>query len=108
MNRAFRWPMAILFMTGTAAAFAQAPAAAPPSPGLEAPREIPLYSGMAPGSEKWDWSERSGATPAGRPIPAGSRMAMDVVRPVLLHYPAEKSKAVGVAMIVAPGGGFRV
>jgi acetyl esterase/lipase len=31
----------------------------------------------------------------------------DVVRPVLLHYPAEKGKAVGTAMIVAPGGGFR-
>ena len=31
----------------------------------------------------------------------------DVVRPVLLHYPAEKAKAVGTAMIVAPGGGFR-
>ena len=31
----------------------------------------------------------------------------DVVRPVLLHYPAEKGKAVGAAMIVAPGGGFR-
>ncbi len=27
--------------------------------------------------------------------------------PVLLYYPAEKSKAVGTAMIVAPGGGFR-
>ena len=31
----------------------------------------------------------------------------DVVKPVLLHYPAEKAKAVGSAMIVAPGGGFR-
>jgi acetyl esterase/lipase len=35
-------------------------------------------------------------------------MVMDVVRPVLLHYPAETGKAVGAAMIVAPGGGFRV
>jgi dienelactone hydrolase len=34
-------------------------------------------------------------------------MAQDVVRPVLLHYPAERSKAAGVAMVVAPGGGFR-
>ena len=34
-------------------------------------------------------------------------MVQDVVRPVLLHYPAEKGKAVGAAMIVAPGGGFR-
>jgi dienelactone hydrolase len=31
----------------------------------------------------------------------------DVVRPVLLHCPAEKGKSVGTAMVVAPGGGFR-
>jgi hypothetical protein len=35
-------------------------------------------------------------------------MVSDVVRPVLLHYPAEPGKAMGTAMIVAPGGGFRV
>jgi acetyl esterase/lipase len=34
-------------------------------------------------------------------------MVQDVVRPVLLHYPADRGKAVGTAMIVAPGGGFR-
>ena len=54
-----------------------------------------------PGSEKWDWNERAVTTASGMP------MAQDVVRPVLLHYPAEKSKAVGTAMIVVPGGGFR-
>ncbi len=64
-------------------------------------KEIPLYPGAAPGSEKWDWTERAVTTASGMP------MAQDVVRPVLLHYPAEKSKAVGTAMIVAPGGGFR-
>jgi acetyl esterase/lipase len=31
----------------------------------------------------------------------------DVVKPVLIHYPAEKGKAVGSAMVVAHGGGFR-
>jgi acetyl esterase/lipase len=35
-------------------------------------------------------------------------MVTDVVRPVLLHYPADPKKAVGTAMIVAPGGAFRV
>jgi acetyl esterase/lipase len=34
-------------------------------------------------------------------------MAQDVVRPVLLYYPADRAKAVATAMIVAPGGGFR-
>jgi acetyl esterase/lipase len=64
-------------------------------------RELPLYPGAAPGSEKWDWAEKSTTDKAGRPV------VSDVVRPVLLHFPAEKSKAVGTAMIVAPGGGFR-
>jgi len=63
--------------------------------------EIPLYPGAAPGSEKWDWQERNVVTATGMPI------THDVVRPVLLHYPADASKPVGTAMIVAPGGGFR-
>jgi acetyl esterase/lipase len=64
-------------------------------------REIPLYKGVAPGSEKWDWSERTITSSSGRPV------TQNVVRPVLLYYPAPKDKAVGTAMIVAPGGGFR-
>src|SRR3954451_22914755 len=67
----------------------------------QTPSEIPLYSGTAPGSEKWDWEEKSVTRPNGMPI------VTDVVRPVLLHYPAPKGKAVGSAMVVAPGGGFR-
>jgi acetyl esterase/lipase len=67
----------------------------------EPPREIPLYSGAAPGSEKWDWSERAVTNQTGMP------MIQDVVCPVLLHYSADRIKAVGTAMIIAPGGGFR-
>jgi acetyl esterase/lipase len=101
MNRVIRWPLAIFFMTASGAAFAQGPGAASPPPAQKAAKEIPLYPGAAPGSEKWDWQERSVTTPTGQPI------VTDVVRPVLLHYPADKGKAVGAAMIVAPGGGFR-
>jgi dienelactone hydrolase len=61
-------------------------------------REIPLYSGVAPGSEKWNWTE----TTSGNGL-----IANNVVKPVLQYYPADKSKAVGTAMVVAPGGGFR-
>ena len=69
---------------------------------LHAPaKEIPVWPGVAPGSEKWDWSERAVKTANGMP------MAQDVVKPVLLHYPADRDKAIGTAMIVAPGGGFR-
>src|SRR5260370_22126306 len=63
-------------------------------------REIPLYPGVAPGSEKWNYPERAAGT-SDRP------QAQNIVRPVLLYYPAEKANAVGTAMIVAPGGGFR-
>ena len=63
-------------------------------------REIPLYSGVAPGSENWKYPERAAGTPE---LP----QAQNVVRPVLLYYPADKFNAVGTAMIVAPGGGFR-
>ena len=63
-------------------------------------REIPLYAGVAPGSENWHYEERAAGTP-------GNPQAQNIVRPVLLYYPADKSKAVGTAMIVAPGGGFR-
>ena len=62
---------------------------------------IPLYEGIAPGSESWDWSENLLVTESGMPI------VRNVVNPVLLYYPADPDKAVGTAMIVAPGGGFR-
>jgi len=63
-------------------------------------REIPLYPGVAPGSENWHYAEKSAGTP-------DKPQAQNIVRPVLLYYPAEKANAVGTAMIVAPGGGFR-
>ena len=61
---------------------------------LAAPeKEIPLYPGVAPGSEKWDWSERIVTSGSGMPV------AQNVVRPVLQYYPAAKDKKVGTAMI---------
>jgi dienelactone hydrolase len=64
-------------------------------------REIPLYEGVAPGSESWNWSERTIVSASGNPV------VQNVVRPVLQWYPAPKDKALGTVMIVAPGGGFR-
>ncbi len=61
---------------------------------------IPLYPGAAPGSENWTWTERPAGSPSNPTI-------QDVVHPELLYYPADKAKAVGTAMIVAPGGGFQ-
>ncbi len=61
---------------------------------------IPLYAGVAPGSENWHYDERAAGT-------ASNPQAQNIVRPVLMYYPAEKAITVGTAMIVAPGGGFR-
>jgi acetyl esterase/lipase len=63
-------------------------------------RELPLYPGVAPGSENWTYSEKTVGAPE-RPE------AQNIVRPVLLYYPAERANAVGTAVIIAPGGGFR-
>src|SRR5207253_598300 len=82
----------ICLLVGLAAAGWAQPA--PPA------REIPLYSGVAPGSENWSYAERAAGTP-------DKPQAQNIVRPVLLYYPAEKATAVETAMIVAPGGGFR-
>jgi acetyl esterase/lipase len=71
-------------------------------PASLAPRELALYEGVAPGSEKWNWEETLASPPPAQPI------VRNVVRPVLQYYPADKARAVGTAMIVAPGGGFRM
>jgi acetyl esterase/lipase len=81
----------LALLAGLQVAWAQV---APPA------REIPLYPGVAPGSENWKYPERAAGT-ADRP------QAQNIVRPVLLYYPAERSSAAGTAIIVAPGGGFR-
>ncbi|MSU49495.1 MAG: alpha/beta hydrolase [Opitutus sp.] len=60
--------------------------------------EIPLYAGVAPGSEKWDYSEIELQGKSGPQV-------KNVVRPTLLYFPA--AHPVGTAMIVAPGGGTR-
>lgn len=93
-NRTIRRSLGVLALAWASAASGQEPAQITPS-------GIPLYPGAAPGSEKWDWEEKTITTPNGMPI------VTDVVRPVLLHFPADKAQAVGAAMIVAPGGGFR-
>ena len=59
-----------------------------------------MWPGAAPGTENWDWKERLEVAPNGMPI------GRDVVKPTLQYYPADRRKAVGTAMVVAPGGGF--
>ncbi len=62
-------------------------------------REIPLHTGVAPGSETWNYPQRAAGTPERPP-------AQNIVRPVLLYYPAEKASASGTASSSPPSGGF--
>ena len=64
-------------------------------------RVIPLYKGVAPGSENWDWEENTAESRKGLP------MVQNVVKPELLYYPPDPGTDVGTAMVVCPGGGYR-
>ncbi len=84
-----------LLLCGTLCLPAQTPAELPPPAKI-----IELYEGLAPGSEAWDWEEYTYVTHFGNTV------TRNVVRPTLQYYPADPTKACGVTVIVAPGGGF--
>jgi dienelactone hydrolase len=73
--------------------------AAEPSTTFGAKRVFPLYDGVAPGSEGWNYEETFFEGRSGPQV-------RNVVRPSLLYFPA--ANPVGTAMIVAPGGGNRM
>ena len=68
-----------------------------------APVEIPVWSGVAPGSEgmtapeKWEERGKNGVV---------NRAVRQVHQPTLTVYLPEKSAATGVAVLIAPGGGY--
>jgi acetyl esterase/lipase len=64
--------------------------------------EIPLYPGVAPGSEDWTQKEVDYANAWDQ-----KKMVRNVVRPTLTAYFPGPTKANGTAVIVAPGGAFR-
>jgi len=66
------------------------------------PNAIPLYAGLAPGSEDAKQVEIWGTFgPSGR-------IVRNVTRPTLTPYLPPAGKATGAAVIVAPGGAFRM
>ena len=76
----------------------------PPLAQIEAPAEpnaIPLYPGVAPGSEKADQVERWETFPG-----PNARVVRNVTRPTLTPFLPPAGKGTGAAMIVAPGGAF--
>ncbi|HZJ59628.1 MAG TPA: hypothetical protein VFD24_05105, partial [Chitinophagaceae bacterium] len=60
-------------------------------------KPISLYSGAAPGSEKWTWDEKT--------IDVNDmKITLDVSKPTLVPYLPVKPN--GTAVIIAPGGAF--
>jgi acetyl esterase/lipase len=68
-----------------------------------AQKVIRLYEGKAPGSEKWTWSEKESAQNA-----FNTRVVYNVSEPTLTAYLPDPAKATGTAVVIAPGGGFRI
>src|SRR3954470_18509351 len=64
---------------------------------------VPLYDGVAPGSEKWQQRERELKDPK-----TGQRMVANVVKPTLTVVRSADGKADGSAVVICPGGGFAV
>ncbi|HET6250170.1 MAG TPA: alpha/beta hydrolase [Tepidisphaeraceae bacterium] len=63
---------------------------------------IPLWPGVAPGSEKWTQTEVEYSNGWDH-----KKMIRNVTRPTLTAYFPDPAKANGTAIIIAPGGGFR-
>ncbi len=83
-SRFMRWAMVCAMLLPSFASAQTAPA--------------PIWSGVAPGSERWTQHERTiENTPIGTVV-------MNVVTPTLTPYLPEKAKANGTGIIIAPGG----
>jgi len=70
-----------------------------PIPAFAQEMVIPVWPGAAPGSENWTQKEVEYLN--GR-----QKMVRNVVQPTLTAYLPERSKAVGTAVVICPGGGF--
>ena len=68
---------------------------------LAQPTIIPLYKGAAPGSEGWNWKEGETSN-----TPMKMKVAYNVTQPTLTVFIPDSAN--GTAVILFPGGGFRV
>jgi acetyl esterase/lipase len=63
---------------------------------------IPLWEGKALGSENWEYQEKTSS------FPDGGSIVQNVVNPTITTYLSDPSMANGAAIIVCPGGAFRM
>ena len=67
----------------------------------QAPQEIRLWPGKAPGSEAWTIEETATTSPS------GGRTIANVSDPTVTVFLPPASRATGAAVVVAPGGALR-
>jgi acetyl esterase/lipase len=69
---------------------------------VSAQETIRLWEGKAPGSENWDYQEKTSS------FPGGGTVVQNVVDPTMTVYLPDPSAANGAAVIICPAGAFRM
>ncbi len=64
---------------------------------------IRLYTGKAPGSETWTWTETESMNNA-----FNTPLVYNVTDPTITVFPADPQTANGTAVVICPGGGFQI
>ncbi len=70
---------------------------------MQAQEIVKLYPNKAPGSENWNWTEKSIKAPDSQ-----NTITYNVVEPTLSVYLPLKYKSTGTAVLIAPGGAFHI
>jgi len=74
------------------------------SPSMAQQRVVSLWTGVAPGSEKWTQKEETVTLPQ---IAGGSPLIRNVTQPTLTAFLPDAATATGTGIVVCPGGGFQ-
>lgn len=69
---------------------------------IDAQKTIPLYHGKAPGTESWTQKEAQQFSDLFK-----TEVVYNVAQPSMLVFEADKAKANGTVIVIAPGGGFQ-
>ncbi|MFP3590784.1 alpha/beta hydrolase [Chryseobacterium sp. SIMBA_038] len=69
---------------------------------IQAQKSIPLYTVKAPGTESWKQKEAQTYSDLFK-----TEVVYNVAQPSILVFEADKVKANGTAIVIAPGGGFQ-
>ena len=64
---------------------------------------IPLYNGLAPGSENWSWTEKEQDQNV-----LNTKVVYNVTKPTLTVFTPDAVVATGTAVVICPGGGFHI